>query len=67
MKEGIPMSEVNVNEIAQKLSLTVEQVNSSPAIKDTFNEINNNANLTEDEKNDAFAEMASIFKGMLQK
>ncbi len=61
------MSDVNVNEIAQKLNLTIEQVNSSPAIKDTFNEINNNPNLSEAEKNDAFTEMASIFKGMLQK
>ena len=60
------MPEINAQEIAQKLNITVEQVNNSDAIKSTYYEIKNNPSLTEEDKEEAYQEMASICKGMIQ-
>ena len=61
------MANVDVNEIAKKLDLTVDQVNRSPSIQNTYLEIKNNPNMSQAEKDDAFAEMSDIIKGMVKK
>ncbi|MCR1898543.1 hypothetical protein NSA47_06000 [Irregularibacter muris] len=61
------MANVDVNEIARKLKLTVEQVSKSPSIQNTYLEIKNNPNMSESEKDDAFAEMSDIIKGLVKK
>lgn len=52
-------------EISQRLNITVEQVQKSPTIQNTYNEIKNNPNMSEQEKEDAFDEMADVLKEML--
>lgn len=57
----------NANEIAQRLNISVEQVNMSPTIQNTYNDIESNQNMSPQEKEDAFDEMADILQDMLQK
>lgn len=57
----------NVNEIAERLHISVEYVNKSPSIQNTFTEIKDNSKMSQQEKEDAFDEMAEILKGMLAK
>ncbi|WHH59343.1 hypothetical protein [Petroclostridium sp. X23] len=57
----------DVNEIAQKLNLTVEQVSKSASLQQTYNEIKNNPNIAQEDKENAYAEMSKIFKNMIQK
>ncbi len=54
-------------EIAQRLQISVEQVNRSPTIKNTYNEIESNPNMSQQEKEDALDEMADILRDMLRK
>lgn len=61
----IKMANAVDTEIAQKLHLSVEQVQASPSIKNTYLEIKNNPNLSQGEKKDAFDEMTNIIKEML--
>jgi|LSQX01.2.fsa_nt_gb hypothetical protein len=56
----------NANEIARKLNLNVEDVNKSNALINAFNEINNNPNLSKEDKNDAFDEISNFFRAMIQ-
>lgn len=57
----------DATKIAQRLEISVEQVNMSPTIQNTYNDIENNPNMSQQEKEDAFDEMADILKDMLQK
>ncbi|MGE4283251.1 MAG: hypothetical protein AB7G87_05965 [Clostridia bacterium] len=65
MKEGVIMADIN--EIAQKLNLTTEQVSKSHSLQQTYDEIKNNSDIAQPDKEAAYAEMSRIFKGMLQK
>jgi hypothetical protein len=58
---------MNNNEIAERLDISVEYVNQSPSIQDTYSEIKNNPNMSQQEKEDAYDEMAEILKDMLAK
>ncbi len=58
---------VNNSEIAERLNINVEFVNKSPSIQNTYKEINENPNMSQEEKEDAFDEMAKIIKDMLEK
>lgn len=58
---------VNNSEIAERLNINVEFVNKSPSIQNTYKEINENPNMSQEEKEDAFDEMAEIIKDMLEK
>lgn len=58
---------INNNEIADRLDISVEYVNKSQSIQNTYSEIKNNPNMSQQDKEDAFDEMAEILKGMLQK
>lgn len=60
------MADATINEIAQKLNLSVDEVQKAPTVQKTFNQIKNNDNLTEEDKNAAYAEMENIYKGLLQ-
>jgi len=53
------------NEIADKLHLSVEAVNKSDAIKNTFMQIKNDPQLSESEKESMYKEMAAIYQNMV--
>lgn len=53
-------------EISQRLHITIEQVQKSSTIQKTYNEIKDNPNMSNQEKEDAFDEMADVLKDMLQ-
>ncbi|RBP44993.1 hypothetical protein [Garciella nitratireducens] len=54
-------------EIAQRLHISENQVKMSPTIQNTYRDIKNNPNMSQQEKEDAFDEMADILKDMLHK
>lgn len=58
---------MDYREIAQRLDISVDQVKMSPTIQNTYRDIKNNPNMSQQEKEDAFDEMADILKDMLQK
>ncbi len=58
---------MDYKEIAQRLNISVDQVKMSPTIQNTYRDIKNNPNMSQQEKEDAFDEMADILKDMLQK
>lgn len=60
-------NQVDPIEIAQKLHLSIEDVNKSDAIKNTYVQIKNDTTISESEKEDMYNEMASIYKSMLSK
>ncbi len=61
------MQDVNVNEIAQKLDLTLEQVKASDTVQNTYYEIKNNPDISESDKETAYEEISNIYKSLIQK
>ena len=65
-KGGFKMQDVNVNEIAQKLNLTPEQVKSSDTVQSTYYEIKNNPDISEEDKEIAYEEISNFYKSLIQ-
>lgn len=61
------MPNVDVQEIANKLNLPVEDVRKSKAIQNAYYQIKNDPSISEGERQNMFHEMVEIYKNMTGK